>query len=115
MGVNLDGEKIAIVNRDQEKESDVTQHLLIAAEGATVITVARTQSDLEKQVKMIEDAGGNSNSHFSRRPYRRENRLPTWFKTVVDKYGRIVLFLGIQCRRISKRESDKKIFEHQAI
>ena len=31
--------------------------LAIAAEGATVVTVARTQSDLDETVKMIEDAG----------------------------------------------------------
>ena len=34
--------------------------LAIAAEGATVVTVARTQSDLDKTVKMIEDAGGTA-------------------------------------------------------
>ena len=34
--------------------------LAIAAEGATVITVARTQSDLDETVKMIEDAGGTA-------------------------------------------------------
>ena len=34
--------------------------LAIAAEGATVVTVARTQSDLDETVKMIEDAGGTA-------------------------------------------------------
>ena len=47
--------------------------LAIAAEGATVVTVARTQSDLDETVKMIED---EQQSHFPE-TLQTENRLPT--------------------------------------
>ena len=34
--------------------------LAIAAEGATVVAVARTQSDLDQTVNMIKENGGNA-------------------------------------------------------
>lgn len=44
--------------------------LAIAAEGATVVTVARTQSDLDETVKNDRRCRRNSNLTFQR-PYRR--------------------------------------------
>ena len=53
--------------------------LAIAAEGATVVTVARTQSDLDETVKMIEDAGGTAISNL------RVKRKAWWSTTLVLK------------------------------
>ena len=50
--------------------------LAIAAEGATVVTVARTQSDLDETVKMIEDAGGTAISVGSDHQNKLENPIP---------------------------------------
>ena len=59
--------------------------LAIAAEGATVVTVARTQSDLDETVKMIEDAGGTAISLS--RDLTDGEQVADMVKTVVDKYG----------------------------
>ena len=58
--------------------------LAIAAEGATVVTVARTQSDLDETVKMIEDAGGTAISLS--RDLTDGEQVADMVKTVVDKY-----------------------------
>lgn len=84
--------------------------LAIAAEGATVITVARTQSDLDETVKMIEDAGGTAISLS--RDLTDGEQVADMVKTVVDKYGRIDILVnnaGGYPKEIYKN------IEHQAI
>ena len=84
--------------------------LAIAAEGATVVTVARTQSDLDKTVKMIEDAGGTAISLS--RDLTDGEQVADMVKTVVDKYGRIDILVnnaGGYPKEIYKN------IEHQAI
>ena len=66
--------------------------LAIAAEGATVVTVARTQSDLDETVKMIEDAGGTAISLS--RDLTDGEQVADMVKTVVDKYGRIDILVN---------------------
>ena len=70
--------------------------LAIAAEGATVVTVARTQSDLDETVKMIEDAGGTAISLS--RDLTDGEQVADMVKTVVDKYGRIDILVNTQKR-----------------
>ena len=84
--------------------------LAIAAEGATVVTVARTQSDLDETVKMIEDAGGTAISLS--RDLTDGEQVADMVKTVVDKYGRIDILVnnaGGYPKEIYKN------IEHQAI
>ena len=66
--------------------------LAIAAEGATVVTVARTQSDLDETVKRIEDAGGTAISLS--RDLTDGEQVADMVKTVVDKYGRIDILVN---------------------
>ena len=83
--------------------------LAIAAEGATVVTVARTQSDLDETVKMIEDAGGTAKG---KKGIVYNQRASDMVKTVVDKYGRIDILVnnaGGYPKEIYKN------IEHQAI
>ncbi len=68
--------------------------LAIAAEGATVVTVARTQSDLDKTVKMIEDAA-EQQSHFPE-TLQTENRLPTWSKLLLINTEELIFSLTMQ-------------------
>ena len=84
--------------------------LAIAAEGATVVAVARTQSDLDETVKMIEDAGGTAISLS--RDLTDGEQVADMVKTVVDKYGRIDILVnnaGGYPKEIYKN------IEHQAI
>ena len=53
------GDKIAIVT-GAGKGIGREAALAIAAEGATVVAVARTQADLNETVKMIEEKGGSA-------------------------------------------------------
>lgn len=68
--------------------------LAIAAEGATVVTVARTQSDLDETVKMIEDAGGTAISLSE--TLQTENRLPTWSKLLLINTEELIFSLTMQ-------------------
>ena len=68
--------------------------LAIAAEGATVVTVARTQSDLDETVKMIEDAGGTAISLPE--TLQTENRLPTWSKLLLINTEELIFSLTMQ-------------------
>ena len=64
--------------------------LAIAAEGATVVAVARTQSDLDETVKMIEDAGGTAISLS--RDLTDGEQVADMVKTVVDKHQAIKIW-----------------------
>ena len=84
--------------------------LAIAAEGATVVTVARTQSDLDETVKMIKDAGGKAISIA--RDLTDGEQVADMVKTVVDKFGRIDILVN------NAGGYPKEIYnniEHQAI
>ena len=78
--------------------------LAIAAEGATVVTVARTQSDLDKTVKMIEDAGGTAISLS--RDLTDGEQVADMVKTVVDKYGRIDILVNNDTQKRSTKISN---------
>ena len=84
--------------------------LAVAAEGATVVAVARTQADLDETVRMIEDNGGTaiSLSH----DLTVEAEVQAMVDTVVEKYGRIDILVnnaGGYPKEIYKN------IEHQAI
>ena len=84
--------------------------LAVAAEGATVVAVARTQADLDETVRMIEDNGGKaiSLSH----DLTIEAEVQAMVDTVVEKYGRIDILVnnaGGYPKEIYKN------IEHQAI
>ena len=66
--------------------------LAIAAEGATVIAVARTQSDLDETVRLIEEQGGTaiSLSH----DLTDASQVQSMTDTVVEKYGRIDILVN---------------------
>ena len=66
--------------------------LAIAAEGATVVAVARTQSDLDQTVNMIKENGGNaiSLSH----DLTIEEEVKSMADTVLEKYGRIDILVN---------------------
>lgn len=66
--------------------------LAIAAEGATVVAVARTQSDLDQTVSMIKENGGNaiSLSH----DLTIEEEVKAMADTVLEKYGRIDILVN---------------------
>ena len=66
--------------------------LAIAAEGATVVAVARTQSDLDQTVNMIKENGGNaiSLSH----DLTIEEEVKAMADTVLEKYGRIDILVN---------------------
>ena len=59
--------------------------LAIAAEGATVVAVARTQTDLDETVKMIEDNGGSAISLS--RDLTDGEQVQSMVDTVIEKYG----------------------------
>ena len=61
--------------------------LAVAAEGATVVAVARTQTDLDKTVELIQEAGGTAISLS--RDLTDAVQVQSMVDTVVEKYGRI--------------------------
>lgn len=84
--------------------------LAIAAEGATVIAVARTQADLDETVKMIEENGGSAISLSHDLTVGTE--VQTMVDEVIEKYGRIDILVnnaGGYPKEIYKN------IEHQAI
>lgn len=66
--------------------------LAVAAEGATVICVARTQSKLDETVRMVEEKGGKADS------LSRDLTVPAQVQSMVDavveKYGRIDILVN---------------------
>ena len=66
--------------------------LAIAAEGATVVAVARTQSDLDQTVNMIKENGGNAISLFH--DLTIEEEVKAMADTVLEKYGRIDILVN---------------------
>lgn len=66
--------------------------LALAAEGATIVAVARTQSDLDKTVKEIEDAGGEAISLS--RDLTDSSQVQSMVDAVVEKYGKIDILIN---------------------
>ena len=66
--------------------------LAIAAEGATVVAVARTQSDLDETVQLIEEQGGTAISLS--RDLTDASQVQSMTDTVVEKYGRIDILVN---------------------
>ena len=66
--------------------------LAIAAEGATVVAVARTQADLDETVKMIEDNGGSAISLS--RDLTDGEQVQSMVDTVIEKYGKIDILVN---------------------
>ena len=66
--------------------------LAIAAEGATVVAVARTQTDLDETVKMIEDNGGSAISLS--RDLTDGEQVQSMVDTVIEKYGKIDILVN---------------------
>lgn len=66
--------------------------LEIAAEGALVVCVSRTQSDLDETVKMIQEKGGNAVSLS--RDLTDAAQVQSMADTVVEKYGRIDILIN---------------------
>lgn len=66
--------------------------LEIAAEGATVVCVSRTQSDLDETVTMIKEHGGNALSLS--RDLTDASQVESMVDTVVSKYGRIDILVN---------------------
>lgn len=66
--------------------------LAIAAEGATVVAVARTQSDLDETVRMIEEKGGTAISLS--RDLTDGAQVQSMVDVVVEKYGRIDILVN---------------------
>ena len=66
--------------------------LAIAAEGATVVAVARTQTDLDETVKMIEDNGGSAISLS--RDLTDGDQVQSMVDTVIEKYGKIDILVN---------------------
>lgn len=84
--------------------------LAIAAEGATVVAVARTQADLDETVKMIEDNGGSAISLS--RDLTDGEQVQSRVDTVIEKYGKIDILVN------NAGGYPKEIYnniEHQAI
>ena len=66
--------------------------LAVAAEGATVVAVARTQTDLDKTVELIQEAGGTAISLS--RALTDAVQVQSMVDTVVEKYGRIDILVN---------------------
>lgn len=66
--------------------------LTLAAEGATVVAVARTQSDLDETVRLIEAAGGTAISLS--RDLTVADQVQSMVDAVVETYGRIDILIN---------------------
>ncbi|MCI9217404.1 MAG: SDR family oxidoreductase [Dorea sp.] len=66
--------------------------LEIAAEGAVVVCVARTQSDLDKTAGMIEEKGGEAYSISC--DLTEASQVQSMVDTVVEKYGHIDILIN---------------------
>lgn len=84
--------------------------IALGAEGATVVAVARTQSDLDETVKLVEEKGGTAIALS--KDLTDSAQVQSMADTVVDKYGRIDILVnnaGGYPKEIYKN------IEHQAI
>ncbi len=88
--MKLDG-KIAIVTGAGRGIGRETA-LMIAAEGATVAAVARTQSDLDETVRLITEAGGSAISLS--RDLTDSAQVQSMVDTVVEEFGRIDILIN---------------------
>ena len=66
--------------------------LAVAAEGATVVAVARTQADLDETVRLIEEKGGKAISLA--RDLTVADQVQSMVDTVVEKFGRIDILVN---------------------
>lgn len=66
--------------------------LAVAAEGATVIAVARTQSDLDKTVNIIKENGGEAISVSC--DLTIEEQVESMVHTVLEQFGRIDILIN---------------------
>ncbi len=66
--------------------------LKIAAEGATAVCVARTQSDLDETVHMIEEQGGSAAAYS--RDLTDAAQVQSMVDAVLNKYGRIDILIN---------------------
>lgn len=66
--------------------------LAIAAEGATVVAVARTLADLEETVRLIEEKGGKAIALS--RDLTIGEQVQSMADTVVEKFGRIDILVN---------------------
>lgn len=66
--------------------------LAVAAEGATVVAVARTQADLDETVRMIEEKGGKAISLS--RDLTVADQVQSMVDIVVEKFGRIDILVN---------------------
>ena len=66
--------------------------LAVAAEGATVVAVARTQADLDETVRLIEEKGGKAISLS--RDLTVADQVQSMVDTVVEKFGRIDILVN---------------------
>ena len=66
--------------------------LAIAAEGATVVCVARTQANLDETVQMIEEKGGKATSLS--RDLTDAAQVQSMVDAVVEQFGRIDILIN---------------------
>lgn len=66
--------------------------LALASEGVTVVSVARTQADLEETVKRIEEKGGKATALS--RDLTVSEQVKSMVDTVVETYGRIDILVN---------------------
>ena len=66
--------------------------LAIAAEGATVVAVARTQADLDETVKLIKEQGGTASSIS--RDLTDSAQVQSMVDSVLETYGRIDILVN---------------------
>lgn len=84
--------------------------LAVAGEGATVIAVARTQSDLDETVRLIEEAGGRAISLS--RDLTCSDQVQSMVDAVVEQFGRIDILVNNAGGYPSEIYKNR---EHQAI
>ena len=80
--------------------------LAIAAEGATVVCVARTQANLDETVQMIEEKGGKATSLS--RDLTDAAQVQSMVDAVVEQFGRIDILINnavFKNARLSKQTS----------
>ena len=66
--------------------------LAIAAEGATVVAIARTQADLDETVKLIKEQGGTASSIS--RDLTDSAQVQSMVDSVLETYGRIDILVN---------------------